>query len=225
SRTAEPKIVGVTTGASQVELKLDNKIQQNIDFLNFKNHFSDYNQYICQTQFRIKNLNPPIFNVIVRKKAKVSDIMQYGQMFGFLNYNYSQKYIVVIKPFQIGEYSLFDFVIEDIPEKYYLMFINTIIFEDIFFNKSIIYSGNKVLNNVKYYDVNSFEEYKSLKQNIPLTRFEKIAISKEHFGKDIIEIQASGQPFYSERLIDFLLDCNISGLQIHYNGSTSIEFV
>lgn len=223
-RTAEPKIVGVKTGASQVELRLNN-ILQNEEYINFNNHFSGYNKDFFQNQDRIENLNPPIFNGVLRKNAKITDLMEYGPKFTNLNNLYSQKYINVIKSFNTGDYSLFDFEIENVKEKYYLMFIKTISTPEVIFDKSVMYIGHKILNNLKYFSVVNYEDFLQLVEKEPLIRYEKVAISKEYYGRDIISVQATGGHFYSERLIDFLLDCGITGLQVSYNNSIQLEFV
>ena len=80
------------------------------------------------------------------------------------------------------------------------------------------------MNNVKYFNINSSDEYKKFIHTNPLGGFEKIAISKNHLGKDIIEIQ-SAPTFYSERLIDELLKSNVTGLDVKYKGSIELDFI
>jgi hypothetical protein len=223
-RTAEPKIVGVKTGASQVELRLNN-ILQNQEYINFNNHFSGYNKNFFQDQTKIKNLNPPLFNGVLRKNAKVTDLMEYGPKFTNLNNLYSQKYINIIKSFNIDNYKIFEFEIENVKEKYYLMYIKTIATTEVIFDKSLLYTGHKILNNLKYFSVTNYEDFLQLVEKEPLIRYEKVAISKEYYDRDIISVQATGGHFYSERLIDFLLDCGITGLQVSYNNSIELEFV
>jgi hypothetical protein len=137
---------------------------------------------------------------------------------------YSEKYINIVKSFNIGNYRTFDFEIENIPERYYLIFIENIILEEIDFDKSIVTTGYKVTNNLKYHTVNNLIEYKEFRQENVISSFEKLAISKEYFGKDIICIQSAVKPFYSEKLIDFLLDCGITGLEVSYNNSIELDF-
>lgn len=223
-RTADAKIVGVKTGASQVELKVDD-IPQEQEYFNFNNYFNGYNKEFFQNQDKIKHFSPPIFKGILRKNAKVTDLMKYGPIFSYLPNMYSQQYINIIQTFNIGDYSLFDFEVSNVEGKFYLMFVNTISTSEVNFEKSIIYTGHKVLNNVKYYSVNNYDEFLTLLEKEPLATYEKVAISKEYYGRDIISVQATGGHFYSERLIDFLLDCGITGLQVSYNNSIQLEFV
>ncbi|NMH26538.1 hypothetical protein [Flavobacterium silvaticum] len=222
-RTAEPKIVGVKTGASQVELKLDGSIKTQ-KYVEFDNYFSGYNHDFFKDQQKIESLRPPVFRGVLRKNAKVTDLMQYGQEFSYLPYLYSQKYIDIIKAFTIGNHYLFDFTIEDVAERFYLMFVEKIPTSEVKFDQSVIYTGHKVLNNIKYYQINTYEEFLQLLQSAPLAKYEKITISKIYDDRDIISIQATGGDFYSERLIDFLLDCNVTGLDIKYNTSIELDF-
>lgn len=224
SRSSEPKVIGIKTGTSQVEL-IENDIEKNQAYIDFKNHFSGYNQEFWHTQDKVFRLEPPCIIGEMRKNAKVTDIMQYGQVYRYLFEIYSEKYINIVKSFNIGNYKTFDFEIKNIPERYYLMFIETIILEEIDFDKSIVTTGYKVTNNLKYHTVNNIFEYKEFRQENVISSFEKLAISKGYFGKDIINIQGIFHPFYSEKLIDFLLDCGITGLQISYNNSIQLEFV
>ncbi|WP_035626103.1 hypothetical protein, partial [Flavobacterium hydatis] len=96
--------------------------------------------------------------------------------------------------------------------------------EDINFKKSIIYTGHKIRKNVEYKKIDNFQGYNEFKNIYPIHDFEKISISKEYLGRDVINIQASVRPFYSERLIDFLLDCNITNLYVSYDKSIELDF-
>lgn len=224
SSSAEPKIIGVKTGASQVEL-VETNIENNQAYIDFKKHFSGYNQEFWHTQDKVFRLEPPCIRGKMRKNANITDIMKYGQVYRYLFEMYSEKYINIIKSFNIGNYKIFDFEIENIPEKYYLLFTETIILEEIDFDKSILTTGYKVTSNLKYHTVKNILEYKQFKQKNVISSFEKLTIPKEYFGKDIINVQGIVHSFYSERLIDFLLDCGITGLQINYNNSIQLEFV
>lgn len=223
-RTSEIKVIGRKDGMSQVE-RIEDNSDETQNYIDFKNHFSGYNQEFWHTQDKAFRLEPPVIKGRMRKNAKVTDIMWYGSVFDFLNHIYSEKYINIIKAFDIGNYKTFDFEIENIPERYYLMFIETIILEEIDFDKSILTTGYKITNNLKYHTVNNLLGYKEFKQKNVISTFEKLAIPKKYFARDIIETQATVHPFYSERLIDFLLDCGITGLQVSYNNSIELDFV
>jgi hypothetical protein len=223
-RTSEIKIIGRKDGMSQVE-RIEDNTDETKNYTDFKNHFSGYNTDFWHTQDKVFALNPPVIKGRMRKNAKVTDIMWYGSVFDFLNHIYSQKYIDILKAFNISNFKTFDFKIENIPEKYYLMFIETIILEEVDFNKSTLTTGYKVTNNLKYHTVNNLLEYKDFKQKNIISTFENLAISKQYYGRDVIAVQGAGKNFYSEKLIDFLLDSGITGLQVSYNNSIQLEFV
>ncbi|OJX54866.1 MAG: hypothetical protein BGO88_03045 [Flavobacterium sp. 38-13] len=223
-RSAEPKVIGIKDGTSQVELITKDMLSES-SFIDFDNHFSGSNKVFFQNQDKIDSLLPPIFRGVLRKRAFVTDLMQYGQVFRHLYYLYSERYINILKTHNIGEFNLFPFKIENVENLYYLLFVKAIPREEIIFKDSLLYTGQKVLENVKYYDVNNLQQYTDLVATTPLATFEKIAISKEHSGKDLISIQGAANYFYSEKLVDFLLDCGITGLQVGYNNSVQLEFV
>ncbi len=223
-RTGEPKIIGVTNGSAQVEV-IEKAIDKNHNYLDFENHFSGYNLEFWQNQQRVYDLTPPPIKGKILKKAKLTDIIEYGPNYHFLYKAYSEKYINIIRAFNIPRLKTFDFEIENISEKYHLLFFETVLLDEIDYEKSKVISGYKVLNNIKYHSVNNRDEYIAFNYNNPTGGFELIAIPKKYLGKDIISIEASSLPFYSERLIDFLLDCKITGLQVAYNNSIQLEFV
>lgn len=159
------------------------------------------------------------------KKAIVTDIMGYAPDYHCLFNIYSEKYLEVLKTHNIGDYSIFDFEIKGIKEKYYLMFVKTITTPEIIFDKSILYTGHKIMNNLKYFSATNYKGFLQLLEKEPLIRYEKVAISKEYYGRDIISVQATAEHFYSEKLVDFLIDCGITGLAVKYNNSIQLEFV
>lgn len=222
---AEPKIIGVTNGVHQIEIE-KRKMLQDERFRDFLVFFSYHNKDFWKTQDVIKTFTIPAINAKLLEKAKITDIMGYTENISFLNNVYSEKYIGILRAFNIGDHTTFEVLIENVFEKYYMLFVETIVSEKINFEKSLIYTGYKPRNfNIKYYKVNSHEAYIEFLKEIPIHNFEKISISKEYLGKDIIDIQVTPLPFYSEKLIDFLLDCGITGLQVDYNNSIQLEFV
>ncbi|MCO6164496.1 hypothetical protein [Flavobacterium sp. NRK F7] len=224
--SSEPKIIGVNNGVYQVELDKRNVDTNNEEYQKFIEWFNYDNPDFWTKQEVVQTLKSPVIKSILLKKAKITDLMSYAPQYHCLYNIYSEKFINILKAFNIGDYSLFDFEIKDVSEKYYLMFIKTIPSSELIYDKSIIYTGNKFLNNVKYLPVNNYQDYLDLnKDEGLLTNFEKITISKEHYGKDIIEVQVTSKPYYSEKLVDFLLDCGITGLEIKYNNTIELEFV
>lgn len=225
SVSPEPKIIGVNNGVYQVEIDEKTIDKKDEKFINFIKWFDYKNEDFWQKQDAVNLLKSPVIKGKMLKKAKITDIMGYASEYHCLHNIYSEKYIKILKTHNIGDYWLFDFEINGIIEKYYLMFIKTISTPQVVFDKSLIYTGHKILNNLKYFPVANYEEFSQLLEEEPLVRYEKVAISKEYYDRDIISIQATGGHFYSEKLIDFLLDYSITGLQISYNNSIQLEFV
>jgi len=223
SVSAEPKIIGVNNGIYQLEID-EKAIEYSDDYDEFKAHFKYGNKEFWNNQDKVKTLRPPTIKGKMLKKAKVTDIMGYAPEYTFLNNLYSEKYLDIIKSFEIVDYKSFEIEIDEIMSRFYLVFFKKILLSEIHFKNSVIYTGHKKIGNVKYFPISNYEEYNSFKIENPLHSFEKISISNNYSNKDIISIQATGGNFYSERLIDFLLDCGITGLQVAYNTSIQLEF-
>ena len=225
SVSAEPKVIGVNNGIYQLEIDEKAIDKKDAKFINFIEWFNYKNENFWSKQDIVKLLKSPIIKGKMLKKAKITDIMGYAPEYHCLHNIYSEKYIEIVKTHGIGDYSIFDFEIENVKEKYYLMFVKTITTPEIIFDNSTLYTGHKIMNNLKYYSVENYEQFRQLLEREPLIRYEKVAISKEYYGRDIISVQATAGHFYSEKLIDFLLDCGITGLQVSYNNSIQLEFV
>ncbi|MBC8643233.1 hypothetical protein [Flavobacterium lindanitolerans] len=217
-------VTGVKNGLYQIDIGLpllekDSRYDELLKF--FKSSNTDF----WQQQNEIKNIMSPAINAKLLKNANVTDVMGYTQNISFLNLVYSRKFIDIIKSFNIGNYNTFEVDIENVEEKYFMLFFETILSRDINFEHSSIYTGHKALNNVEYFNFFSYDEYWEFKQQNPLAKFEKICISKKHAELNIISIQPTSLLFYSEKLIDFLFDCKITGLEVNYNNSIQLEFV
>jgi hypothetical protein len=221
--SCEPKIIGVNNGIYQI--KIDKNIMQEDErFSEFLDFFSYDNKDFWQNQNTILNFKIPEIHGKLLKKAKLTDIMGYTESITFLNNVYSQKFIDILNIFNIEEYSLFKIDIENIASNYYFMFIKTIDFDEINFQKSVLYTGHKTLNNVQYFQTENYDDYLKTRQIQPLLRFEKISIPKKYSNLDVIETRCSANPYYSEKLIDALLDFGITGLDVKYNSAPELNF-
>lgn len=218
------EVTGVKDGINQIEIDKKSMLEKK-DFDEFLDFFSTKNIDFWYSQNKIQFLQIPLIRAKLLKNAKITDIMGYTPNVSFLNYLYSEKYINIIKAFITGNYATFEVSIENVLERYFMLFFDTICLEEINYEKSTVVTGYKISNNIKYHEVNNVLEYIEFRQKNVLGRFEKLAISKEHYGKDIISTQATSGNFYSERLIDFLLDCGITGLHVKYNNSVELVFV
>ena len=112
--------------------------------------------------------------------------------------------------------------IDAIDEKYYMLFVTTILLKEINYGRSVIYTGHKVMNNVKYYSIQNYCEYLDFREHYPICSFEKISIPKKYSNVDLISIQASRPNFYSGKLLNRLLNNGITGLS--YNSKIELDF-
>lgn len=221
--SSEPKIIGVTNGVHQIEIE-KKEMQKKDAFNEFLTFFNTQNKGFWNNQDKIKDIKVPIIKAKLLKKAKLTDIMGYTENVSFLNNVFSEKYISILKDFEIGHYTTFEVAIQEVIEKYYMLFIETIRLDQINFEKSVIFKGLSPKVGDDNIIIKNFEEYNDFTKTSPIHNFEKISISKEHLGKDIIKIQATSKLFYSEKLINFLLDSGITGLQVNYSNSIRLEF-
>lgn len=219
----EPKIIGVNNGIYQIEIGKE-EILNNASFKEFRDFFNYNNKAFWVNQNSIFDLKIPVIKAKLLKKAKITDIMGYTQNITFLNNLYSSKFIEVLKQFNLKDHKTFEIKIDDVDEKYFLLYHRTIPLEDINYKRSVIYTGHKVLKNVKYHSINTHEEYRKFITSNPIHSFEKICISKEYENLDFISIQAASYNFYSERLVEELINNNISGLKVSYANSIKLEF-
>lgn len=217
------EVTGVKDGLYQIDINLS-QLEKDERFNRFFKIFSSKSTDFWYNQDKIQDVKIPVINAKLLKKANITDVMGYIQNISFLNLVYSEKYINILKTFNVGNYVVFQVSIENIIGKYYFLFVETILSKDIIFEHSIVYTGHQVLNNIEYFTFSNYDEYWEFLQKNPLARFAKISISKKYSERDIIKIQGP-LPFYSERLIDFLLDCGITGLQVNYNNSIQLEFI
>jgi len=223
--TAEPSVIGVKNGVYQLDIDESRMENNNNSYLTFKNFFNYNNKGFWENQDAIELLDPPLIRGNLLKNAKVTDIMGYTPEYTFLTYVFSEKYFDIVKSFNTVNFKEFEIKLSNIDSKFYLIYFKKVTLQEIFFDKSLIYTGRKILKNEKYHSISNFDEYSQFIQANPINSFEKIAIPEKYYGKDIIPVQTAGGDFYSERLVDFLLDCKITGLQVAYNNSIQLEFV
>ncbi|OXE99607.1 hypothetical protein BC749_12420 [Flavobacterium araucananum] len=224
SHSSEPKVIGVKNGIYQFEIDYNN-LTKDIESQSFLDFFDYSNKDFWSDQERIKNFKIPVIKGEMLKKATVTDIMGYAPIISYLNEAFSYKYVSILKEYNIDNYGTFKIEIQDVLERYYLLFNKTICLDEIDYKESTLVTGHAMMDNLKYYKVENEFEYIEFKQKNPLGKFDKISISKEFFGKDIICIQPLANPFYSEKLINGLINEGITGLEIKYENSTKLSFV
>jgi len=162
--SAEPKVIGVSNGVYQLEIN-NSKLEKNEDFKEFLTFFKSSNREFWKNQFKIKDFKVPVIEGKLLKRAKLTDIMGYAEEIPFLYDVYSEKFISTIEASNLPNHSKFEVAIQDVKEKYYLLFIETIILEDFNFQESMLRTGYEMTKNLEEYRVDNFDEYKELRKS------------------------------------------------------------
>lgn len=219
SLDVEPEIIGVN-GIYQVEIN-KKEMESQIEYMDFLNFFDSKNKEYWQNQNNAQRLNiPPISGKLI-KTAKLTDIMGYTPNISFLNYLYSKKFVNILEKHNLPNFKTYKVDVEN-KSVYSLLYIEKICLEEIIYNNSIIFTGNKLANKAKYHSITNYETYLNFIEQYPIHAFEKVAIPKKYSHKDLISIQAVGRHFYSGKLLNSLLNQGITG--IDYKNSIKLEF-
>lgn len=224
SVSAEPKIIGVKNGVCQFKIDYEMISTESV-FQTFFNFFNYSNKAIWKNQYDIQNLEIPKMTGEMLNKAKVTDIMGYTPSISFLNEAFSCKYLSILKKYNINILGAFEIKIKDVLDNYFLLFFKTVVLDEIDYENSIVMTGHPVLNDVKYHQVDNALNYVDFKEKNPTSSFKRVCIPKKYFGEDIIKIQSLAYPFYSEKLIDELVEKNIKGLEINLENSVELVFM
>lgn len=219
--SVEPEIAGQADYQIQINktgLNQDERFSKFLDFFRYSN------QEFWANQKQILDFNVPIVSAKLAKKAKLTDFMTYTQNITFLNNIYSQKFIDIINAFNPAEYKSFEVQIENASSKYHFVFFQTVDFDEINFEQSDLTTGHKLRNNLEYFEAKSFDDYLKIREIHPLLSFDKISVPVKYSNLDIIKTRCSPLAFYSERLIDALLDFGVTGLEPKYNNSKKLIF-
>ncbi|KFF13762.1 hypothetical protein [Flavobacterium hydatis] len=105
--TADPKIVGVKNGIYQVEIN-ENAIEKDEKFRFFLDFFDYENSHFWKRQDEVNSIKIPSVPAKLLKNAILTDIMGYTPNITFLNELYSDKFINILKEFNIGRYTTFE---------------------------------------------------------------------------------------------------------------------
>ena len=223
SVSSEPKIIGVNNGIYQVVLDTIG-IPGEKELEDFRAFAGFGNKNFWNRQDELLNYNIPIIPARKLGKAKITDIMGYTPLIGFLNLLYSKKFISIINNFKVYDYKLFQVMIKGIDENFYLLFVKKILMQEINYLNSVVYTGYQLFKTEQYHEVYTYEQFQELQKLDYSVKFEKICIDKSYDGHDIIAVHPAVDNFYSERLIDNLLAGGITGLDIKYESSILLEF-
>lgn len=209
--SAEPKIIGVTNGVTQ--LNIDINSLDGISHILIDSTIKDF----LLNQHLIPRMNLPEIKGTLLNKAKLTDIMVFSPyMFG-IKYVVSEKFVNCLSELNVSdkEYHLFPISIKDVVEKYYLFFVPYISNREVNFSKSLLYPDNEICDDQKsYFKINSYQEYCELNERNPMISFEKLTLPSKYKERDIISLQGVVNIYFSQELFESMRANNISSLVI-----------
>lgn len=196
---SDPKILGVKTGLSSLELTDEsfNTKEEREAFFDFFFHTKFINRESKRPNFTLTSLNGYLF-----KSAKLLDFMLMSPYQICCEYVISQKAKDILDNFHLQEHYYFPITLwfkgDKIEEQYYVLYIPYLDYQIIDFSKSIIAKNETSVSEIV--EVNTLEDYK--KYLTPSIK--KIAIKKLEFDDyDLFSPRVSGL-LVSEKLKESL---------------------
>ena len=146
------------------------------------------------------------------QNAKITDFIHFSPFMWGCPFLISSKGVELFNNFSLPVHfyypvNLFNGNVE--IKNYTMIYLPYFGFNAVDFSKCIFSSGYELLNNVRDYRFNSFEEYKSYKGGLNERKIKLKEKSVEEF--DILNLRLGGL-FFSERLKDKIEDVGLSGL-------------
>ena len=213
----ESSVTGVSDGVTnQVEIRLK---KQQYSFANVeeKDYLMEYCRGLWEGKMFIGIQDFPIIDVSklgqivyykTKKRVKETDFISNmtDNSFGMLDFIVSEKTKKVLEQFKLPLHSEIQVSIPEFSttKNYYLLAFPCIPLEQIDYTKSIIIDSFS-RERLKF---NSFVEYKNRKQKF--TEISHISLA-EKYDFDILKVRAVGL-FFSERLINYLKEAKMTGL-------------
>jgi hypothetical protein len=139
-------------------------------------------------------------------------------IFGF-KYVVSENFIncLLDEGVEINEFRVFNIDIENLKENYYLLFVPMIPNSEIIFSKSLLFPEKELLlprNERKYLQVTNHEEYMKLIKSNSFIRWERICLKSKFESRSIINLQGLSNLFFSDSLLNKMVDNNLSNVLI-----------
>lgn len=226
TNSAEPKIIGTRNGVYQVEFT-DKELEKHPNFKELDRIF------ISPSKKEIGEFNREVLNLKIDSikgeliiRAKITDFMGFCPYFFGCNYLISEKVFEVLNEIQIdkSEINFLPVELRNDSSKYFILFVPMIPHEEIIFTESILYpSRQQILEKKDYFEINSFEEYKENIKKSVFMNFEKIVLPKKYETRKIINTQAVGNLFFSEKLVESCFNSNLTSFQVS-NMKIEISF-
>lgn len=205
STSSEPKIIGVNNGIFQVEI-VESSLRENKNFEEINSILNQTNIFgFIDDQYKIFDLQIDQLRGRILKGANITDVMGFSPFYFGFKFIVSQKFLDCLNKIKvdINEYYFLNIKLSNIDENYYLFFTPVIPTSEILFDKSKIFLEKDFLEkDRKILKIDHLGEYQEFTMKNPFVYFEKICLDNQYENKDIINVQASNNIFFSQRLID-----------------------
>lgn len=229
SHNPEPKIIGVKNGVYQLEF-LEKDLKKNKNYQEIDKLLLGYNPefYQDKEQNRISNLSIDYLKGSFLKKAKKTDIVVFTPHLNGYSYVISQKFLDCLNEVVVSkdEYHLREIETDDVAFKYYLFSVPMIPMTEIIFPKSALFpEEDALLDEVdkRYTSFKNFQDYKKYEEENMFNRWAKITLNQKFGSRDILNLQANANLFFSDRLVESLQSKKITSLMVKDNPLLSFE--
>lgn len=229
SHNPEPSIIGVKNGVYQLEF-LEEDLKKNKNYQEIDKLLLGYNPefYQDKEQDRISNLSIDYLKGSFLKKAKKTDIVVFSPHLNGYSYVISQKFLDCLNEVGVSkdEYHLRKIEIDNVDFNYYLFFVPMIPMTEIIFPKSALFPEEDALldaSEKRYTSFKDYQEYKKYSEEHLFNRWAKITLDKKFGSRDLLNLQANANLFFSDRLIKCLQLKKVSSLMIKDNPLLSFE--
>lgn len=200
----EPKILGVNNGIYQLEFDegvFNNEGEGDDFFLNFPRDIK-------------KKISKPL-NFKLLKNGIINDVMSYAPILMPAPYIVSEKFIEVLREFDILPYSLepVNFLNVNVDMKYFLFRYTYSDLSELNIERITAYVGI-TKNSRKYYDFSQISDFQTFNNIYKMCQIQKIAFNlQDNRVKDYIKLIKPGD-MISERFADRLIEKGITGIKI-----------
>lgn len=215
---SNPIITGLKNGGFQVEINENGFADKQI-FLKIKSFFMSL-KYWEREDF-IPNFDVNIESAVLKKGAKLTDFLHFAPHMNGCPFMISEKAYKLLEKFTLPNHYYWPVNIENVDSFLYkLFYIPYLGFEYIDFKNCLFYTGYELLGNIKFYELNSLEEFLNFKEDGILRIKELAFIDKFDRTWDMFNSRLGGL-FISEKLKHSIENSNLSG--INFLTSTKIK--
>ena len=223
---SDPQIIGLKDGGSQAEINRGGfKNKSNYDNFMLKFFDNTEQKYWEVLEQGLPNLNINLECVKLRNGAKVTDFLSYYPNLYFGGkFLLSKKAVNIISQFNLPQFKLYPAQLIANQNTYeYKLLYTPVIKNNINFQKTIFYTGNK-LTGKRRFKLNSTEEFKK-KKDSDIFRTEKVVFDYS-FDENLdyfIPLVTIPHIFISERLKLAIEENNLTGISILDANDPAIE--